>query len=556
MKARKPRLIKIGKYCVAALSGLRFFLSPVAIFCMILALAACDLSWIAGKPSSSSAPTSTTGTSGGGGSTTTPSLISSFAFQASKNASLTTDEVATITAPNVYITVPYSVIQNQTSLTPTVTLQTGYALTNPSGAFVPTDGMTLVITQTSNSTISNYTLHVSVDPGSIAFLQLANPFYYDSSGTKNVLTSSQYTLSLAGATNAYTIDFITDAFSIAYNVNVIQNVITSRNIGFSSASVPYGSFTTNLSSALGGAICPYTVTVQSPSKNVTNNFTVSATRTKSNVVQLTDISATVGYIYTYTTTQTFADSTLSNYLGAQFSAQGGDAITSTNNSDNLPEGDTQQAFNNVLNDQPPNLTNTQVFLTSAQRYNEGGGWDFLTQTPQSQVNANNSAVNIAKQLPSPVNGSISTGSTTIDCGTNFTITSTGLLSPPPISPVVTHPPSETLNLAANCLDETGYGEYWDACSRSISIPITATQVFTAQTYPSFNTITVKFPLYDNIVQVLPSTLVQSWTKTTNTTDYILTFTMVPSSSHITGVVSTLQLGAETGTVSTYTIGIN
>jgi hypothetical protein len=75
-------------------------------------------------------------------------------------------------------------------------------------------------------------------------------------------------------------------------------------------------------------------------------------------------------------------------------------------------------------------------------------------------------------------------------------------------------------------------------------------------YPQFGTIVVKFPLYDSIIQVAPSTLVQSWTQTANATDNILTFVMVAVTSHITGVVANLQLAAESGTAAAYTIAIN
>ena len=368
-------------------------------------------------------------------------------------------------------------------------------------------------------------------------------------------------LSLAASTNTYTLTFITDAFNIPYNANVIQNAVTSRNIGFSTATVPYGSFTANLSAALAGAICPYTVTVQSPTRTVTNTFTVQATRTKSNLVQLTDISASVAYIYTYTTTQTYADSTLSNWLNSNFWAQGGDSCSDGSSGSQAPVS--QAAYNEDISwtespwyTNPPSkfMYNYEVFTQTGQSYCPPGadGNTFYTQTPQAQININNA--NISALIGSPTTGSVSQGSTTVDCGTNFTITSNGLVSPPPISPVVTQQ-THTANLTANVYF-TGNPYCWDSCSRALSIPITYTQVFTGQTYPEFQTITVKFPLYDSIVQVLPSTIVQSWSQSTNTTDYILSFVMVLTTNHITGVVATLQLGAETGTVSTYIIGIN
>jgi hypothetical protein len=421
--------------------------------------------------------------------------------------------------------------------------------------------MTLVITNTSNNSVSNYTLQVSVDPNSIAFLQLSSPFYFDTSGNKDVLTSSQYVLALNGATNTYTITFQTDAFNVPYNANVVQNIVTSRPVGFATASVPYGSFTTNLSAALGGTVCPYTVGVQSPNKSITNTFTVQAARTKSNVVQLTDVSATISYIYSYTTTVAFSDSTLSNFLSTVFAATSSDNCQGS-------DGGGSSMFNycwdydttDGQSETSSTVTNGTVFESTGSAWGSSPDYAGLT-TPQAQINSNVASINAL--IPPTANGTLVSGSAVIDLGTSFTISSA--ITPPTDLPTSVTNSSPTLSLAADLMADmqtgngrSGYTDYDETCvaTRSFGVPLTTTTKYTAMSYPQFGTIVAKFPLYDSIIQVAPSTLVQSWTQTTNSTDYILTFVMVPATSHITGVVANLQLAAETGTTAAYTIAIN
>ena len=542
----------------------------IALILMVLILpSACDLSWILGHTGTSTPPQSSAQGGGSNGSSSGPSLISSFAFLTSNNPSLTTNEVATINPPNVNIVVPYNVIQNQTALTPTAVVQSGYTLTSPSGAFYPANGTTLVITNNTNQSISNYTLNVSVDPGSIAFLQLAAPFYWNTSGAKVSLTSAQYALSLAGATNTYTLQFQTDAFQVPYNVNVVQAIINAQAIGFGTATVPYGSFTTNLANATGGAVCPYTITVQSPQKTVTNTFTVQATRTKSNIAQLTDVSATIGYIYNVSSTQAYSDNTLQNFLNASWQEGANDSYLSwySNNSNTL--GATAADFATdwaLVPGAPVYPSNSQVYTTTGASWS--GSWnpygvaipvtDWITTTG-GQVNANNAAINSI--LAAAVNSVVVQGRTTIDLGTSYTISSQ--VTEPAVQSVVTHL-SPTINLNSGLQ----WGEYltiysesfwcYTACtdSQTLTVPVTQTTAYTATAYPQFQQIVIKVPLYNAIIQIAPSTLVQSWNQSQNATDTILTFNMVITTSHVTGVVAQLQIAAETGTVTTYSLAIN
>jgi hypothetical protein len=632
MKSRNPRLLKIGKSTVAGLIGRRLYLSPVLLFCLILSLSACDLSWLTGKSSgapatpmgltvtgvtsttaslswsassgamsyqlfrngtkvynnsatsytdsglapstsyqytvqasnasgsSAQSPSVTATASAGGGGSGGSSLITSYGFLASNNPSLTQDATATITAPDVYVILPYSVIQAQTPLTPTVTLASGYSI-SPSGSYVPTDGMTLVLTNTSDQSIHNYKLHVSVDPNSIAFLQLGSPFYYDSSGNKQTLKSSQYTLSLATLTNTYTLLLNTDNFTLPYVVNAVQNIVTSRPIGFSTANVPYGSFTTNLSAALGGTVCPYSVTVQSPNKSITNTFTIQAARTKSNIVQLTDVSATIAYIYAYTISQAYADATLSNFLGTVWAPSvPPDSISDQTGS----YGSYGHSFSDVWNALTNStVTNNTVFTATGAQWGPALNWSAYctaaTATPQAAINNNVSTLNSI--LASPVSGYTTSGSATIDEGTSYTISS-ALSGVPGINPSVTST-GKTISLSAVVTASCGQGNYSDnyTCnvSRSLYVPITQTDTFTPQSYPEFLQIIVKFPHYTTINQIAPnSTYVANWNKAVSAdgNDWVVTFNMVPTLSHWTAIFAQMQLASETGTVTTYSLAVN
>ena len=286
-----------------------FAILVVALVCFLFS---CDFSALLGGKKDNSGSPANPPSSGG----TTIGYVQSYLITMASNpaAGLTSDVTATINSTNISIVLPYAVIQAQTKLAPTITMQSGYTIGTPA-SFVQTDGMILVVTKTSDASIINYTLHVSVDPNSIAYLHLSSPFYYDTNGVKQDITVNS-TLALDPKTNKYTLTLLTDSFNLNYVQYAVQAIL-SRPMGFASATVPYGTFA-NLSTVLGGGAMPYSVAVQSPDKTITNTFTISAVRTLSSNVAITDVSATVNYIYDYTVSRAFTDSTLSNFLNAEF----------------------------------------------------------------------------------------------------------------------------------------------------------------------------------------------------------------------------------------------
>ena len=99
---------------------------------------------------------------------TSPPLppLETFEYLSTNNSLLSSNSVGVIEGQNVYTTLPYSALQNQTPLTPTVTLAGGYTI-SPSGSYVPTDGQTLVVINTQTSQVLDYTLHVAVATSTI-----------------------------------------------------------------------------------------------------------------------------------------------------------------------------------------------------------------------------------------------------------------------------------------------------------------------------------------------------------------------------------------------------
>jgi len=475
-------------------------------------------------------------------------ILTSYAFLTSNNQqSLPQNYVGTISGTTISIEVPYSIIQNQTPLTPTVGLQSGYTI-NPTGAYYPNNGMTLAVTCTSTGVVSNYTLDVSVDPGTLAFLQLSNPFYYSDTGIKTSLTSAQYNLVFNGPTNTYSLTFNTDAFTVPYNVTIVQQIVTTQPVGFTTVTVPYGSFTTNLAAAVGGAACPYTVAVESSAKTVTNTFTIQAARTKSNIVQLSDVSATIGYLYNTTTTQALTDNTLQNFLSAMWGPQPADSYTE--NGSQTTEAEFQQFWS--VADGPVWPSNSAVYTTTGSSWTDGADNAYLA-TSQGQINTNVAAINGI--LAAPVHQIVVNSTTTIDLGSSYTISSE--VTAPSVTNA-TSPLNKPLPLASTLSVTLPMFAITFLCndSQTLSVPVTQTTAYTATGYVQFQQIVVKLPLYNTIQQVAPSTLVQTWSQSQNSTDYVLTFNMVLQTSHVTGVVAQLQIAAESGTVSTYSIAIN
>jgi len=448
--------------------------------------------------------------------------VQSYLINVAQNPSLPTNVTAVITGTNIYITLPYNTIQTQTALLPTVTMQPGYTI-GITGAFIHTDGMTLVVTKTSDTSVSLYTLHVAVDPASIAFLKLSNPYYIDTDGIKQDITANT-TLTLNSANNTYTLTLVTNDFSMNYVATSVQAIL-ARPIGFLTAAIPYGAFG-NTGPATAGTVPPYTIQVQSPNRSVTNTFTITAVRTLSSSTQFTDAAAIISYIYTYTVTRGFADATVTNFLNTDFNP------LDTTGSVYYHQDD----YGAV-----DHYTYRQAFSTP---YN-GELFPLVFSTPNATVNAQVAAWN-GGAIGSEGAGTTTIGTTSPDFGKNWTLS--GTVSAPAQPNGALAPTGGSFNVTAICQDTYTYNPTY-----TCNFPISRTAVYTGVSYCQWNTIIMKIPTYITVTSMIPSSSVQTWNRTTSADgkDWVYTLIMVPTYNHVTGPIATFVLKAEDGTSTTY-----
>jgi len=108
--------------------------------------------------------------------TATPPL-QAYSVDQAQNGSLSRDYHAVIYGNGVYLTLPYSLITSGLAITPTVGLQSGYTI-SPSGSYTPADLMTLNVTNSATSALTQYTLHVAADPATSPALPPLQTFTY------------------------------------------------------------------------------------------------------------------------------------------------------------------------------------------------------------------------------------------------------------------------------------------------------------------------------------------------------------------------------------------
>ena len=89
-----------------------------------------------------------------------------FELQQSQNPSLPADSVGVISGSNIYLALPYSALQAGTSFNVTTNLEPGYTI-NPSGTYALSDGMSIIVINSTTNAITTYTLHIAVSTGSL-----------------------------------------------------------------------------------------------------------------------------------------------------------------------------------------------------------------------------------------------------------------------------------------------------------------------------------------------------------------------------------------------------
>ena len=92
--------------------------------------------------------------------------IQGFSITAAKNPGIITSAInATISGSDIYLTIPYSLYQSETPVTPTLTLAPGFEL-KPAAPFSLTNGMNISAVKSSNNQVDAYTLHLAITPQS------------------------------------------------------------------------------------------------------------------------------------------------------------------------------------------------------------------------------------------------------------------------------------------------------------------------------------------------------------------------------------------------------
>lgn len=103
-----------------------------------------------------------------------PQYIASYAVTSASNPELPTNETAIISGRGVYLTLPYRFAVAGVAVNPTVKLENGARAITPEGPYVAKDGMALAVTAGGGR--YTYTLHVGVDPATIALPPLIASF--------------------------------------------------------------------------------------------------------------------------------------------------------------------------------------------------------------------------------------------------------------------------------------------------------------------------------------------------------------------------------------------
>ena len=467
------------------------------------------------------------------------SLVQSFVVTSAQNPSLKSDSTAIISGSNIYISLPLNDVTNGVKITPTVTLAPGYTIT-PNGSYAMSDGMKLTITQTSTAAITNYTLHVGTNAASMAFFNLAAPFYYDSGGNKISLSSSQYQLQYNTTNSTYTLTLNTDAFpSFAPYYATDTQAILGQNIGFGTVNTPYNATVTGANSAIAGAATPYTVTVKSSDGTVDNTFTIDATRTKSSYIGVSGASANATYVYNYTDTPSWTSS-YSAWLGQ------GAVDGATNNTAYLAGGTTSTGCSETVQN--------------------GTTWG--SETIYHFAPSGSNQANINGALGNSDSGKLTSGSTSANLGTNPTITlsasygnlgnssdgtRTGTFS---VSTTVTADYYKAKKPAggAACSNIHSYTSpnsvSTNTYSTTPSLTVALTRSYSPAGYIAPTRFTVDIPKGISIVSVTKIADVASTSSTVSGNNNVVTINMGATTSKLVGALAGIVAQAESGAEQT------
>jgi hypothetical protein len=223
----------------------------LGILAVLLFLFSCDLSTFIGtEEDSESSDSSNDGVE-----------ITSFKFLVSENDDLTDDVTGIIVGSTIYVSLPWDIVNQDISLTPTITL-------SEDGYYSPTSdvwdtGDQVKTYYTTDATGSTYTLNVSIDSDTVSSLSVSDPFYYSNSVKVSI---DDYTMETDDFGRTISIIFPSSDYELYYELD-------DYSIGFSTVEVAYYG-ANDLSSLYYGDVLPYYVDITSEDGSSTNTFTI------------------------------------------------------------------------------------------------------------------------------------------------------------------------------------------------------------------------------------------------------------------------------------------
>jgi hypothetical protein len=467
----------------------------------------------------------------------------------------TQDYTATISGKNVYISLPYTIVANSLTVTPTITVASGYTCAQ-TGTFVLADGTVLVVSNSSTGAVSNFTVHVSVDANTIAFIKLSKPFYWDTSGVMHSMSDSNTVLTLDVPTNTYTLTLQTDTFGL-YGPTVCSAPTTGilhRPIGFNTITSSSGA-TLSTASAQSGAVMPYTFSLTPKGSNTVTTYTICSARTNSSSTAVTNVSYTMVPVYSMNNTYTDNGGTQTAITNL------GDYLTSINCNTSGKSFSTGQSYRNIYfstSGAGYNSPSTVTYIYGQHNYTGTTTFTSSITTSAAQYNSNTS---LLSWLPS-ASVTYSYGSSIAgDNGTSLAISATGSYSSPSSTSVSQG--SHSILFGGSFYvhyddDETNGGSdsVTSSVTSTISVPYWYNTSYTSQSFYEITSITVKISLAQTISAIVPTSIVASNNQTSNDTDHVITFYLNSYTTRYSGNVATILVTAEAGNTASDIISLN
>lgn len=179
-----------------------------------------------------------------------------------ENTELRSDISAEVSGTTVFVQLPYQLMQQDSLLLePSLSISDGAIVTPTGPQDFKTDLSYTVTGADGSATI--YAVDTAVDPNTMTFLDLSDPFYVDASNVRTAFTIDD----LITSTNARTV-------SVQPSV---WDVIDGRKVGFFDYSGPYNG-TVNFEPVVLGETPPYTITVTSANGEWSQDYTIDLDR--------------------------------------------------------------------------------------------------------------------------------------------------------------------------------------------------------------------------------------------------------------------------------------